>query len=298
MRLQAAGLLCGLTVGGLAVMAVWNVGGGGQEAGAQGGSSAWSRIEAKPSPVPLPRTATAGMGAGSAARLDGSGSAGARNAWLRCEVPACQPRARLVRTVWRTEPGSAGGFLRVADSGTDATAGPSSSSAQHEGQSNTTQTAQAGGENLSAADRKFMTKAAGGGLFEAAVGSLASQKGESQGVKDFGAMLNEHHSMANQELEALAAAKGVKLPSEMPKDKKKTIDRLSRADGQKFDRQFVKQVGIKDHEKDIADFEKAAGETKDPELKAWITKTLPNLRKHLETAQQLAETTGAKPSSN
>lgn len=292
MRLQAAGLLCGLTVGGLAVLGVWNAGGAGQETGTHAGSSAWSRIEARPSHLPLPRTATAGAGMESAARTDGSSNAGAQDVWLRCDVPACQPRARLVRAVWQTEPGPAGSFLRVADPGTDGTAGPSST---HDGQSNASQT---GAETLSAADRKFMTKAAGGGMFEAAVGALASQKGASQGVKDFGAMLNEHHSLANQELEALAAAKGVKLPSEMPRSKKKTIDRLSRADGQKFDRQFVKEVGIRDHEKDIADFEKAAGETKDPELKAWITRTLPNLRKHLETAQQLAETTGAKPSSN
>ena len=93
MRLQAAGLLCGLTAGGLAVLAVWNVGGAGQETGVHAGSSAWSRIEALPAQIPVPRTATAGVGAESAARPGGSTSAGAHNAWLRCEVPACPPPA-------------------------------------------------------------------------------------------------------------------------------------------------------------------------------------------------------------
>ena len=46
----------------------------------------------------------------------------------------------------------------------------------------------------------------------------------------------------------------------------------------------MRQVGVKDHRKDIMKFEKASGSVTDPELKAWVDKTLPKLREHLAMA--------------
>ena len=42
---------------------------------------------------------------------------------------------------------------------------------------------------------------------------------------------------------------------------------------------------VKDHEKDVAEFEEEAKDGSDADVKAWANKTLPTLKKHLEMAK-------------
>src|SRR5271154_5908237 len=62
-------------------------------------------------------------------------------------------------------------------------------------------------------DASFYKHAAEGGMFEVDAGTLAQEKGSTQKVKDFGAMMVKDHSAANDKLKALAASKNVTLPS-------------------------------------------------------------------------------------
>ncbi len=52
---------------------------------------------------------------------------------------------------------------------------------------------------------------------------------------------------------------------------------------------YVKEM-VKDHEKDIAEFEKASGEVKDADLKKFIDDTLPVMKRHLEMVKKLEGT--------
>jgi putative membrane protein len=139
--------------------------------------------------------------------------------------------------------------------------------------------------DVSKKDQEFMTKAAAGGLYEVQAGTLAQQKGQAEGVKSFGSMLVKDHSAANEELKALAASKGVSLPSAMTPDKKKRLDSVSRA--KNFDKEFVDEVGLDDHKKDISLFEKASKNADDAEVKAFAAKTLPTLKAHRTHAEDL-----------
>lgn len=143
-------------------------------------------------------------------------------------------------------------------------------------------------------DRKFMTEAAGDGLYEVAVGKLAADKASDPAVKKFGQTMVADHTKANDELKQLASTKGVTLPTALPSDKKAELDRLSKASGANFDQQFVRTVGLKDHAADIRKFETAAKESQDPQVKAFAEKTLPTLRQHHSQAQKLAGTAGAR----
>ncbi len=134
-------------------------------------------------------------------------------------------------------------------------------------------------------DHEFLSKAAVGGLYEVEAGRLAEQKGSSEPVKSYGAMLVKDHGAANEELKGLAARKGVTLPAAVPADKQARLDKISGA--KNFDREFVKQVGLADHKTDIALFEKASKDADDAEVKAFATKTLPVLKAHREHAQGL-----------
>jgi putative membrane protein len=142
---------------------------------------------------------------------------------------------------------------------------------------------------LARSDRKFIENAAKGGLFEVQVAKLAESKASDQAVKDFAKMLVDQHTAANNELTQLANNKGVELPAAPGFMQRHSVNSLAKRSGADFDKQFVSEVGIKDHQKDIKEFEKAGKDAKDPDVKAFIEKTLPTLREHLAQAQKLPE---------
>jgi putative membrane protein len=99
----------------------------------------------------------------------------------------------------------------------------------------------------------------------------------------------DHHTAANNELVKIANARGVELPAAPPRALRRDIEKLGKKSGQEFDRDFVRNVGIKAHEKDIRTFQDASKDVKDAELKAFVDKTLPSLREHLAAAQKLPQ---------
>ena len=143
---------------------------------------------------------------------------------------------------------------------------------------------------VSKKDQDLMTRAAAGGLYEVAAGTLVQEKGRSPTVKAFGEMLIKDHTAANGELKALASAKGVTLPTAVPADKKKRLDKIAKA--KDFDKEFVDEVGVDDHKKDIQLFEKASKDADDAEVKAFAAKTLPTLKAHHEHAEGLKKAYG------
>jgi putative membrane protein len=138
-------------------------------------------------------------------------------------------------------------------------------------------------------DRKFIEEAASSGMFEVQVAQLAASKATDAQVKSFASMLVDHHTAANNELVKIANAKGVELPAAPKRALRRDIEKLGKKSGDEFDRDFVRNVGIKAHQKDIKLFQKASKDVKDAELKAFADKTLPVLREHLAMAQKLPQ---------
>ncbi len=138
---------------------------------------------------------------------------------------------------------------------------------------------------VNAKDQEFMTEAALGGLYEVQAGTLAQQKARTPAIQSYGSMLVQDHGAANAELKTLAARKGVALPTELRADKTKKLEKISNA--KDFEAEFVKEVGLNDHQTDIALFEKASRDAKDPDVKAFAAKTLPTLKAHREHAEGL-----------
>ena len=147
-------------------------------------------------------------------------------------------------------------------------------------------------DQLASADRKFLQEAAGSGMFEVQAAQLASTKASDPALKSFASMLVDHHTTANNELTQLANKKGVELSAAPPRALRRDIEQLGKKTGKEFDQDFVRNVGIKAHEKDIKLFEKASKDAKDPEVKAFAAKTLPNLKQHLAQAQKMPQAGG------
>ena len=138
-------------------------------------------------------------------------------------------------------------------------------------------------------DRKFIEEAANSGMFEVEIGQLAAAKASDPNVKSFAGMLVDQHTAANNELVKIANAKGVELPAAPKRSLRRDVEKLGKKNGEEFDRDFVRNVGIKAHEKDIKTFQKASKDVKDADLKAFIDKTLPVLQQHLAAAEKLPQ---------
>jgi putative membrane protein len=142
------------------------------------------------------------------------------------------------------------------------------------------------GAASAANDKPFLKKAMEGDNSEMRLGAIAEQKGASSGVRDFGRMLNTDHAKALAEVTPVAKAHGMAPGKEMAPEAKTEATKLGHLSGAAFDREFAGYM-VKDHKKDIAEFEKQA-RVGDASTAALARKTLPTLRKHLETAEQLA----------
>jgi putative membrane protein len=130
---------------------------------------------------------------------------------------------------------------------------------------------------------KFVQKAMAGGQMEVQMGQLGQQQAQNQQVKQLAATLVKDHTEANQRLEQIASTKNItvdKTGGEHAKHQKH-LDKLKGQSGTEFDKEFVR-MALKDHKKDIAEFEKCQSQVNDPELKSFITQTLPKLRQHLQ----------------
>jgi len=131
---------------------------------------------------------------------------------------------------------------------------------------------------------EFALKAASGGMMEVQLGQLAQKNGQSQRVKNFGAMMVKDHSKANTELKAIAATKNITLPTSLIPEHQEHVDMLQKVTGADFDKQYMEMM-TKDHKEDIDEFDKASKSSADADLKAFAAKTLPVLKVHLDSAQ-------------
>ena len=142
------------------------------------------------------------------------------------------------------------------------------------------------------AQSSFWAEAARGGSAEIAMARLALTKAAAPTVKSFAQKLIDEHTVINQQLTALAAAKKVALPTDMTNRDELSISTLKALSGKEFDAEFIKQM-IKGHELAVMLFRRAAASETDGELKAFAVKNLPTLQEHLKAARAMGPVTPA-----
>ena len=143
--------------------------------------------------------------------------------------------------------------------------------------------------SLSGSDESFFTNAAEAGLAEIEGAKMAQQKSSTSEVKDFAAHMITDHTKVNEELKALAAEKGVNLPTEPSLMQKGELKALSLLDD-KFDENYVDRMAVSAHENTRELFKDTAKDSEDADIKAFARKTLPALESHLEMAKKLNPT--------
>ncbi|HVV73473.1 MAG TPA: DUF4142 domain-containing protein [Verrucomicrobiae bacterium] len=142
---------------------------------------------------------------------------------------------------------------------------------------------------LSDSDYRFVEKAARGGLEEVELGQLAEQKGNDQSVREFGKRMVTDHTKLNDQLKQIASQKGATLPASMTQHENSSMQKLEGATGVKFDQTYAKNM-VKDHKKDLKEFQNAAKSLQDPELRNFAESAVPILQEHLTMAQNMETT--------
>lgn len=183
--------------------------------------------------------------------------------------------------------GSHGGTQSGMQSGTDAT----KQSGTQAGSSTASGTGTMGASSLSRADQKMVKDMAMANLAEIEAGRMAQTKSQNEQVKNFAQQMIDDHTKALSEVQQLAQAKGVALPTELDRTHKRRADKLASLSGDAFDRAYMSQSGVADHKKTHGLLRQAQTRAKDPDVKALAARTMPIVDQHLNSAQQLHKDT-------
>ena len=99
----------------------------------------------------------------------------------------------------------------------------------------------------------------------ASAARLALSKTSNAQVKKFAQMLVDDHTKANAQLEQIASAKGVKLPTEPSLMHKSKLQLMKMADGKDFDERFTEDMGVDAHRETIEMFREEIANGRDPQ---------------------------------
>jgi len=136
-------------------------------------------------------------------------------------------------------------------------------------------------------DSKFFEKAASADMLEVESGRLAAKKATNSQLKKFGKRMATDHAQAIAKLRALAARKGVALPSAMSDDHQKKLAKLREEKlGKNFDARF-RDLMVDSHKDAVSLFEHTAKDSQDPDVRAFAAKMLPKLQQHEAAAKAL-----------
>ena len=141
-------------------------------------------------------------------------------------------------------------------------------------------------------DRQFIMKAGQGGMMEVKLGELTQQKAANPAVKEFGQRMVQDHSKANERLMQLAQKINAAAPQSIGAKHQKMVDLLSKLNRTAFDRAYIAHM-VKDHNEDIALFNREAQRGRAGDLKAFASQMLPTLKEHLQLARTTAQQVGA-----
>ncbi len=142
-------------------------------------------------------------------------------------------------------------------------------------------------DTLDSTDVKFVKEEAAAGMAVVKLAGLGAQKAVRADVKAFAEMIVTDHTKANEELTKLAATKGVELSAVIEPKHAETFQDLEKTGSADFDKEFL-NVAVSGHKKCVSNFEDAAKDSKDSDVRMWAEKTLPTLKAHLAQAQALS----------
>ena len=135
-------------------------------------------------------------------------------------------------------------------------------------------------------ERVFLRSAAAQSRFELDASKLAFAKSSNSPVRALAASMINHHNTIGLELAHLLNSRGMAMPM-ISNEQRKVLNQLTKLAGGRFDAVYMQQIGLA--QAAVArDYERAGAAIREPQINAWIVKTLATARYH----QNMAERTG------
>lgn len=139
--------------------------------------------------------------------------------------------------------------------------------------------ADAEGNRFAPVDKKFVLAVAADGMTQVKLGEIARNRATSPSIKEFAETMVSDHSRADDDLNNIAAAHYMQIPTELDATHQAQVDRVVKLSEGQFDQAYLDQV-ITDHKKAVTALE-AEQDTKQSDLKDWTDRTLPTIKHHL-----------------
>lgn len=149
---------------------------------------------------------------------------------------------------------------------------------------------------LGKSDREMMQKIAQTNIAEIEAAKLAQEKSKSDEVRSFAQKMIDDHTKAQSELEQIAQAKGVSLPSKPDAKHQAAMKKMSGLSEEEFDKQYMAQAGEKDHREAQRLLQRVSKQAKDEDLKQYATKTIASVEEHGKMAKEMKSGQGATSS--
>jgi len=147
---------------------------------------------------------------------------------------------------------------------------------------------QAAGQ-ASTMDKHFVHEALVGGMAEVQLGQLASQKGTSTDIKQFGQKMVEDHTRMGDHMKTVAGEVGVIPPTALSAQDQTLKARLEGLSGAQFDSAYIRAM-VMDHETDLKAFQNEAASGSSQAVKDAASQGAAVVSQHLEMIKQIAET--------
>ncbi|GAA4307059.1 DUF4142 domain-containing protein [Nibribacter koreensis] len=143
-------------------------------------------------------------------------------------------------------------------------------------------------DNRPLTEEQFLTEMASRNLMQVTLGQMAVQRATDPEVKEFGQLMKDHHTKANQELLSVAQGMNLELPTAMMARHQKLVEKLGSMTGTQFDRKYMDAME-EAHKEDLAKFEMVSNAAATTSVRAFAIRALPNLRAHGHKADQLED---------
>jgi putative membrane protein len=131
----------------------------------------------------------------------------------------------------------------------------------------------------------FLVKSADARMMDKLEGGLASKKGTTAAVRQYGMLMVKDQTVLLDKLKVLAAERKISLPGGISNKKETGRQDLSGKTGEDFDKLFIKMMRI-DHERDVKMFTEATG-SDDKGIRLFASRYLPMIQLHLDKINAL-----------
>jgi putative membrane protein len=133
------------------------------------------------------------------------------------------------------------------------------------------------------ADISFMSEATEINLEEIRLSEVVKERSKNVEIRELGKKMTNQHYQSLLDLTALAARKNITIPTKLGDKENMDYEKLNHMAGEALDREYIAMM-VYEHKEAIALFEKESKNSTDPDIKQWVSATLPEMHTHLDYA--------------